>query len=131
MNKTDLESLTVEELIERKKQLFTEAVLGNKFKQAYAVAEYLGKSLSVRYGPKYEWYSPDESVRIFLDKYGKYLTIHYAGKQVASDHALFFIPGDWFDCIEEAYPRAEKERIRRQEAVRNANKARLIEQLSI
>jgi hypothetical protein len=122
-----LENLSVRELEELKALNFAAAERDGAFEKLGAVARYLGTSLNVSYGPKYRWQCG--AVQVYLDCYGGVLTATLGGKHVAWKGNRLFIPGDWFQVIEDAYPYAIKTRDDRKAANEERLRRELIAEL--
>lgn len=106
-------SYTVEELKELKRKWYSHAERKGYLLTIGSVGRYLGKNLNATYGPKYEYIK--DGVKVYIDDYGGYLTVHVDGKLVCSTHPCeqLFVFGQWFEELEADYPAAELEENRR------------------
>ena len=63
---------------------YDEARKDGRIPSLYTIARELGSSMSVNYGPKYEFTWGE--FRLYCDDYGNYLTLHNAQQQICSTH---------------------------------------------
>jgi len=102
-SKEELENMSLSEIQTYKKNLY--AANKDNISRFKTIARTLGKNLHANYGPKYEF--KQDNIRIYLDDYGHYLTIHDGDKLVVSTHnEKLYAPGEWEKIInnhEEAY----------------------------
>ncbi len=82
------------------------------------------------YGPKRVWLSGD--VRVYVDDYGHYMTVHAGGREVCSTHPCseFFIAGPWVEEIFNHLPAAKEKQERRQQERESAERERLLAKLA-
>jgi hypothetical protein len=93
------EIMTELEIKETIRKRFKEACEAGLFAKFETVAREMGRDLNATYGPKYLW--ERGPVRLYVDKYGQYLTVTVHGTLVCSTHltAQFICPGNWQDEI--------------------------------
>lgn len=119
-----VENMTIDELKRLKVQRYRDAQEDGSIAACYRVGRVLGKLQPAKYGSKYLWESA--GVRIFVDDYGNYMTVHADGKQVCSTHTCdeIFIPGAWMEAVRpaalSATAKEQQDEARREEAARQA-----------
>jgi len=115
-----LEEMTLDELHQLKKERYNKAqdIIG----RARFVAVTLGELINSTY-TKHSWEA--DGVTVFVDSYGRYMTVEQDGKKVVSTHNdAFAIPGRWEDVVEKFYVLAkekdEEDRKQREQEEREA-----------
>lgn len=115
-----LAEMSADQLFGLKRRWYDEAKRASHLEHIERVCRELGRSLSVRYGPKYEF--DTHGIRIHVDGYGGYMTVSVEDPEsgehsrVCSTHPCdgLFVPGEWLEQLEEYYePAAESERCRK------------------
>lgn len=78
------------------------------------------------YGPKYIWHDGD--VEVFVDDYGRYMTVRYRDQRVLSTHRAdkFIVYGPWVDIISKAVPDARIHKYLSEENAQEAEHERLL-----
>jgi len=124
------EGMSLEELKELKRTQYEEARKSGVFLRLATVGRELGREVG-RPGPKYLW--EDSSVRVFVDDYGRYVTVHVNEKLVASSHPCtrLFIAGQWQDVALARYPEAREKAAQREAARRESEEPRLQSELTL
>lgn len=127
----NLNNLSVEELKALQKKYYQKAEDDNLFLKIAQVARVLGEDPGSRFPPKYVWNHND--IDIFVDDYGRFMTVTLKGKLVCSTHPCenLFIPGDWTNEVLIHYKQAQEklDQIRMQQE--QAEKEQLVEKLSL
>jgi hypothetical protein len=134
-----IKEMTIEELKLLKIDWYRAAVENGSIAMCNLVARTFGRDpisienpgFSSTYGPKYLWRNGD--IEIYVDDYGKYMTVKIDGKLVCSTHVTerLFIPGEW---VERVRPFAESAAVKKSEwQLSEAEKKRreLIEELTL
>ncbi len=72
-------------------------------------------------------------MRVFVDDYGRYVTVHVNEKLVASSHPCtrLFIAGQWQDVALARYPEAQEKAAQREAARREIEEPRLQSELTL
>ena len=119
------------ELKALKRQWYVAAVEDGSVALCFRVARVLGRPQAVGSGPKYSWEA--DGVSIYLDDYGKYLTVEVGGKRVCSTHDCeqLFVPGEWMNAVRRAAVTAAARQEREEHYREEAERRRLMAQLGI
>ncbi len=112
-----LESLSEDQLRALKKQWYVRACNEGVISTCREIARQLGGDINHNYGPKYTW--AQDGVDVYVDDYGKYMTVSYKGRRVCSTHPCdnLFVPGEWVLVIDQ-YAQAAKDKSNAKEARR-------------
>lgn len=111
MSNEQLDQLTEDEIKAIIKQRYRKATEDGTFGKLEMIARELGVDPASidkdgnptgyvsTYGPKRVWSLGN--IRIYIDDYGHYMTVHVGEKQVVSTHETkrFIIAGDWLDLV--------------------------------
>jgi hypothetical protein len=118
--------MTVDELKALKCQWYDAAQGDGSISLCYLVGRTLGRDLSAKYGPKRRWSA--KGVEIYVDDYGRYMTVCAGGKEVCSTHdcSRLFVPGPWMEVVRRAAVQARSVR-ERGEAGRDTAEVRRLE----
>lgn len=101
------EDMTNEELKQLRQERYHAACQNGTFAKLGLIARQLGHDPASRdadgnpipyrssHGPKYVWRR--NNIKIYVDDYGHYMTVHMGDREMASTHqcSQFIIPGDW------------------------------------
>src|SRR4051812_42507792 len=102
-----INEMTVEQLKSLKAKWYKDATDQGLINKLWEIAENLGERLRHNYGPKYEF--KYEDVRIYVDNYGNYMTVHKGERLVVSTHnERLYVFGILEPLITVWYPEAEK-----------------------
>lgn len=126
-----LTDMTVDELKELKREWYREARDSGKLKVIATVARVMGQQMAAKYGPKYQWQHGD--ISIYLDDYGRYLTVTVDETRVCSTHptSCLFVPGDWYDVIAAHAPNTDAIISRREQSIAERERQRLLAELGV
>lgn len=124
----DLQDMTTEQLHAHKAEQYRVAEVTGCLGKIADVARWIGQDpVSIRepgyrstHGPKYQHSIGD--IVIYVDDYGRYMTVHVNGKRVCSTHQTdrLFVSGEWSSIVVAHWSKAK--------AVRDAKIANQVEQ---
>lgn len=99
------------------------------FAKLATIARELGESLSERYGPKYRF--TEGELKIYVDDYGNYMTVHRGNEEIASTHTCdrFIKDGDWQNQLLKHFGEAQAKKMARESEASEKEKARLMAML--
>jgi hypothetical protein len=114
--------MTEFEIKEAIRKRFKEASDAGLFGKFEVVAREMGQNMHATYGPKYLW--ERGPIRLYVDNYGKYLTVTVHGTLACSTHITdqFICPGNWQNEILSDYEAAVS-KWRKREHERQVEKA--------
>src|SRR5438046_3119734 len=107
----DIQDMTVAELHDYKAECHRIADVTGLLHKIADVARWLGRDpVSIRepgyrsaHGPKYQYSigTGETEITVYVDDYGRYMTVHLNGKRVCSTHQTerLFVPGEWSSIV--------------------------------
>lgn len=124
-----VKDMSIDELEKLKQQRYQAAMDNGTLAMIGTVARELGHPQQVQYGPKWLWSA--DGISIYIDGYGRYLTVCSDNKKVCSTHRAeeFIVPGAWIDRVASYFPEALKNREEKEQSLSDHKHKLLLEQL--
>lgn len=123
----NLQDMTSTELAALKGKWYIEA--SEKISQLYSIARHLGTRVPHNYGPKYSF--EKDALKIYVDDYGGYMTVHLNGKLIVSTHnERLYVPGEWEAAIPGLSSMAEEVKAEKDTQKEQKEKSQLLDELT-
>lgn len=125
----DLNTLSLDDLHKLRKDWYNEANANGNITKLAEIARVLGNPLNHNYGPKYRF--QEDSVEIYVDDYGHYMTVKDGEKLKVSTHnEKLYAKGKWEWIIEAFWPKVLAKKQEKELSVDEKQRLALIEELS-